>query len=453
MAKLFSSVTERIAIRGMCSRDPKIAGGLLAALDESHFNTDEAKSGLAAILKYQNRKGATPAFKVLIEDLRLDPDTREFLREDTSVPKTTADVTQVVERLNQYRHTRIFYRLCKDGLAALQGKTVDTDELTLMTQKGLAEMQTNKDIDTQMFHIGESGNSDDLVSEILYGEETDQWIPTGWKTWDNPNGGLPRGGLVIIGGSSGAGKSHVTLQLAKAQALLGYKVVIVPLEMTEKEQYVRLLANVSQTDSLKISLKKLAEEEKDAIWRRYRKFQKAVAAKGGRLTVYRPTSDVSIEETMAAVHSYNPDIIYIDYIGLLKGADGDDQWRQLGKIARYGKVYAGNHNKVVVLAAQVDQEGKIRYSQTIKEHASVGWTFVATKESREAGVLYFDTIKARNQQLLNFPLKVSYPTSTITDLSPEEVDKMEGAPSSPGTAPKRRKEGDSKKDSFMPDLD
>lgn len=445
----------------MCSRDPHVSGYFLASLEESHFYSDECREALAAIDRFRKKKGEPPAFSVLVEDLKLSTETREFLSEESKVAKSMNEAEQVVERLNQYRHSRIFYNLCKKGLEKLEGKSVDVEEIVQMTQDTLASLQLTKDIQNQLFHIGLDGNFDDLMQDILYGNNTDQWIPTGWNTFDRPNGGMPRGGLVLLGGASGAGKSHTVLQLSRTQAELGYKVVVVPLEMTEREEGIRLISNLGGVDSLKISLSKLAEEEKDFLWRRYRKFQKRVAAAGGRWTVFRPRSDVSIEETMAAVHAYNPDVIYIDYIGLLKGADGDDQWRQLGNIARYGKVYAGNTNKVVCLAAQVNEEGRVRYSQAIKEHASLGFVFVATKESREGGYLNFSMLKGRNQQLLDFTLACDYSTSTIRDLEPKEQEAMEGGATDTkkgASSKKGRGDGDEvpkkkARDDYMPDLE
>ena len=456
MALLHSNRTQLMALRGMCSRDLKVSGALLSCLDDSHFAGNESQEALNVIRRYIRAHGNPPAFRVLAEDLKLSQKTRDYLAEADVSPKSTEQAQQVVERLNQYRHSRIFYSLCKEGLEKLQQDKVDPEELISMAQTSLAAMQLNKDAESQLFHIGRDGNANDLMQKVLYEPDDDNWIPTGWKTWDQDNGGMPRGSLVTIGGSSGSGKSHCILQLAKTQALLGYKVVVVPLEMSEEELATRLLANIGATDSLKISLKRLAADEQDFLWRKYRRFHKKVESAGGRFTIYRPTSDVTIEETMAAVHSFNPDVIYIDYIGLLKGADGDDQWRQLGNIARYGKVYAGSHKKVVVLAAQVNEDGKIRYSQAIREHSSLAWTFVATKESREQGFLNFETIKSRNQMAKNFTLKVSYATSTLKDLDPSEniepIDQNANRAAAKKTAGAKDK-SDEKPTSFMPDMD
>lgn len=170
--------------------------------------------------------------------------------------------------------------------------------------------------------------------------------------------------------------SAIIGQLAKNQAELGYKVNVVPLEMSHIELLARYVANLTGINTTNVLLKRLAQGEKEEAFRLWRRFDRRVEKKGGRLTIFKPNEDLTIEAIMAAIHSYNADITYIDYISLLKGADGDDQWRQLGAIGRYGKVYAESHKKVMTLAAQVNDEGKLRYSKAIGEHCVVPATWV-----------------------------------------------------------------------------
>lgn len=452
MAKLYSTPLQLIALRGMCSREPRLSGGLLSQLDESHFYGDECSEAYNAILKFIETKGSPPTFNYLCESRDVTNTTRKLLLEAGVPPKNTNQLNELVQRLNKLRQTRVFYSLCTEGLSMLQSDKLDLKAMQDLAQERVSEMQRSKSTEGLLTHIGRDGNADDLAYEILYGENNDQFIPTCWKTFDEPNGGMPRGGLVTIGGSSGAGKSHTVIQLAKSQAMLGYKVVVVPLEMTKEETLVRAMANVAGVDSLRINLKRLTSDEKDFVWRKYKRFQKLVEQRGGRFTIYAPDEDVTIQDTMAAVHSYNADAIYIDYIGLLSGADGDDQWRQLGRIARYGKVYAGNHKKVVALAAQVGDDGRIRYSQAIKEHSSLAFVFMATKESREHGFLNISMLKGRNQKLFDFTLKIDYATSTVRDLEADEVPQA-AAPKS-GTTSKDGKKSPSKKAvSAIPELE
>jgi hypothetical protein len=111
-----------------------------------------------------------------------------------------------------------------------------------------------------------------------------------------------------------------------------------------------------------------------------------------------------------------PDIVIVDYISLLAGADGEDQWRKLGQIARYAARYADIHRKVVVLCAQVSEDDKIRYAKSLKEHAAIMWSFVATKETKEQGILNYNVQKSRGQVDKPFSMSIDYALSRVKDL-------------------------------------
>lgn len=448
MAKLFSAPAEAIGIRALCSRDKSIAGYVLSHTDESFFHVDESREAFNLIRQHIEKKGEAPPFKLLCEELGLSEEARAHLRQASGQPKTIPEATELTDALLKYRQTRIYYSLAKSIVAKLEGNKVDTDSLAELVANKLTQAQLKKSNEDNIYHIGKNNNTDALVDEIIHGEDTDDIIPTGWETYDSKNGGFPRGALVAIGGSSGAGKSHTVGQLALNQALMGYKVVVVPLEMTEHEYMIRFLANVCRIDSLRILKKQLTTEEKAFVDKRWAQVKRKIAKAGGRLTVYAPKEDQTLEEIFAVMHSYNADVYYVDYIGLLKGADGEDQWRKLGQISRYGKVYAGNHGKVVVLACQVGEDGRIRYSQAIKEHAAVAMIFVATKESREKGYLNISMLKARMGMMFDFILRIFYEHSRVIDLDPSEVEKNSNLPSEPGS--KDKGSGDEK--NYMPDL-
>lgn len=214
-------------------------------------------------------------------------------------------------------------------------------------------------------------------------------------------------------------------QLNINQASLGYRTNMVPLEMSSQEMISRTMSSVSGMDSIDIVLHRLATGERDLVWKRMKRFNRRIEQAGGKYTIFKPRSDMSMEEIMSAMHSLNADVNYIDYISLLKGVGGDDAWQKLGEVARFGKIYAEMHNRVVVLMAQVSEEGKVRYSQAIKEHASLGWVFVASKESKEKGFINIQTIKSRNQVAKDFTLKIEYKQTRVTDLDPKELEELE----------------------------
>lgn len=426
---------------------------MLSRLGSDYFHTDEGKEAFERINQLFEKKGEPPSFKLLCGDVALSDDTKEFLRNADGYAKSTRQANEVVDSLNEYRKTRLYYSLAKRLLTHLEQPRIDSEKLESMTSRTMSKVQLRRAGEAEIIHMGKDSNIRKMLEEILYNEDTSQCIPTGFTTFDKVNGGMFRGSLVTIGGTSGGGKSIVANQLNINQATMGYKTSLVPLEMSSQEMISRTMSSVTGYSSIDIFLKRLASGERDEIYKRMCRQDKKIAAAGGRYTVFKPKEDLSIEELLASIHSLNADVTYIDYIGLLAGADGDDQWRKLGQIARFGKIYAENHNKVLVLLAQINEEGKLRYSQAIKEHSSLAWTFVATKESKEKGYLNIEMLKSRNQVQKPFTLGIDYSRMHVYDLKPEDQERLD-------QEPKDRSKGASKKSShkegkasdYAPDL-
>lgn len=417
---------EAISLKTLCSSNTKVSGTLLAAIDSNYYHTEEGKEVYNAILGYIRRKGETPAFKLLCEDVSLSEEARDFLSSAEGSASNVAQAEQLAASLNQYRQTRLYYSLAKLLLKNLEQPKVDVEELSEIVATQVSRIQLRRSGEATVIHIGKDSNVRAVLEELVYGEANDSCIPTGFQTFDSVNGGFFRGSLVTIGATSGGGKSLLANQLNLNQAGLGYKTTLVPIEMSASEMLSRTASSVSGLPSIDIFLKRLASGEQDALWRKFRRFDRAVSAANGRYTIFKPKEDLSIEELMASLHGFHSDVIYIDYISLLKGADGEDQWRKLGQIARFGKVYAENNNKVVVMLAQVNDEGKLRYSQAVKEHSSLSWVFVATKESKEKGYINIEMLKSRNQVNRPFTLGVDYEKMRVRDLLPEERQRIDG---------------------------
>lgn len=425
MAKLFNTRMELLALRSMCSPRREVSGHLLASLNESFFHTEACTEALALIHKEFRDNSTVPNFKQLVEDIRLSDTSRELLVEADAPVKDIAGAKSIVSSLSRLRKVRLVYLMARDAMEKIEKSKVDEDDLLEGLSSQLTQIHASHLTEADVITFGENGNALEMVHEVLFGENNDAVIPTGFNTWDNRNGGFFRGSLVVLGGASGAGKSILANQLSKNQAEIGYNVDIVPLEMSGQEMVSRTISSESGFNSIDINLQRLSTNDKTLAYKRMRRFNRRIASSGGRLTIFKPRQDMSMEELIAALNSMNSDIMYLDYISLLKGVGGDDAWQKLGEVARIAKLHAEHTNKVMVLLAQVSEEGKIRYSQAIREHASVMWTFVATEESREKGFLHIDTGKSRNQIKFPFTLKIKYATTSVSDLSPEELQTLD----------------------------
>lgn len=276
----------------------------------------------------------------------------------------------------------------------------------VVTQINIAQAtKSNKDC---FVHFGKNDNAKELLNDIIYGEDTDDIIPTGFQVYDELSGGFDRGSFVALGATSGGGKSTLATQLCVNMAKMGYKVVLVPLEMSKKEMGNRLLANIGNMELSKIRRHKLDEREKDLLTKRHRRWRKAIYTNGGRFTIFRPEEDLDIDEVYAAVSALKCDVCIIDYISLLKGIDDENQWLRLGSIARRAKVNAEITNRVNILLCQVNEDGKIRYAGAIKEHATSAWIWTPSDEDKESGIVRIEQIKSRNSQPFPFSLKFNW---------------------------------------------
>lgn len=417
--KLFNARQELYAIMLFC-HSALSAGEMLVALpDVDYFATSWAREAYRRITeRYSNMeiKDGVLNFTSLVADDKLSEETRERL--ETGRKKflnESIDPADVIKSLSEFRKWRRLNELSEHINNVLNGgEEADLPTLLADIKEHLLDTETgHANVKDWFHHMGNEFNLEPVIHAIMSDDER-RFVPTGVKAFDEANGGINYGSLWIIGGSTGGGKSLVAQNVSQNMAMYE-DVCMVPLEMTEVEMVSRMMAREGKVPIHKITGKKWDEKEKDSALDGLKKFHKKVKKQGNKYTIFRPQTDMSIEEILASLHPYNYRVVFIDYIGLLKGADGDDSWQKLGQIARAAKVYAAAYNKVLVLLAQVSEEGKVRYARSILEHANNAWIFVATDHTKEQGIIDVRQPKARNQDPTPFTLDVEYQFMSITD--------------------------------------
>lgn len=420
--KIASPKAELAVLRGMCFKDKKVAGTLLANTDSSFFYTPESVELYETIKKIMGETGESPSYRLLLEDPDLSKEARAHMRESQPTVHTPADAKKAVSNLEKYRKRRGLFNLAADIKRQMEAPKVDIDQVLHRMTTAISVIRAKKATDESFLHFGKNNNSMKVVDSILYEDNSIDVIPTGIEAFDSISGGIYRGALFTIGANSGGGKSIMATVLSKQIAEMGYKVVLVPLEMSKKEMTTRLMACVCGVDFSDLWLQRLATADRDRIRKKFRKWMKRVKEKGGRLTIYKPEQDETIEEVYAATAAYEADVNIVDYIGLLKGMDGDDQVRALGAAARYGKINAENTGRANVMLCQLTDEGKIKYSRAITEHSSLSWTWTATPESKETGVTKIEQPKSRNSMAFPFYVKIDYAKMQIHSMDLNESD-------------------------------
>lgn len=410
-------------LKAATHRNPSVSGSILSGIDESYFYSESSIETFHRIDRTLKKTGEVPSWRDLCEDPKLSEEVRarlkKYAKSDVEPIKSRKASLRAVRQLNEYRQLRGLAALSESIHKKLRKDKVSVEDLLDSTGDELVSLRSARNDDATIVRFGTGNNADAIVKRLL-DKSAAEYLPTGFDEFDSKNGGISPGNLFTIGGSSGGGKSTLASQLAINWSEMGEHVCMVPLEMTEDEMTARLMANAAELDVRKILFRKLSTDEEKKYKRAYRKFVLRRKEKQGSLTFFKPKSDMTIEEILACTYTMNPSVVVIDYISLLKGVDGDDQWQKLGAVARYCKVYAETHGIIIVLLCQVSEEGKIRYAQAIKEHSNYCWTFVSTKETREAGVLNVSQIKARNGELFDFNLKTRMDHMRIRSMTAEE---------------------------------
>lgn len=421
MVKIVSPKAELTVLQSLTNRDLKISGTVLSMIDESYFYEPLSKE-IYNYIKSNMAESPEPVKpRQILTDPELSEEAREFFKSVKTQTNSVEEAVKNVQLLNKYRRTRIVYDLSHKIGQAFNGSKLNIDSLVTECAESIVNAQSSKSTVEAFLHLGLNDNAKDLFHDLIYSTDNSDLIKTGFDVFDKISGGFDRGGLVTIGAPSGCGKSTVSTQLAINFARQGYKVVLVPLEMSKKEMGNRILANIGNMELSKIRQHKLDEREKILLTKRQKRWRKQVYSVGGRLTIFKPEADLDIDEVYAAVSGLKCDVVIVDYISLLKGIDDENQWLRLGTIARKAKINAEVTNRVNVMVCQVSDEGKIRYSGAIREHSNAAWVWTPNEEEKKSGMIRVEQIKSRNSEPFPFNLKIIWNKMQVESVEEADV--------------------------------
>lgn len=438
-------------LRTVCDRRTTAKGAkLFGLMQREHFRDRNTRAVYRRLRIRARRSGKVPTWSALRHDPSLPAPARNLMDRYDFAKALPSKAGQEVwddafENLDKFRRVRELNTLREKLQDGLEGDEVDLDGLLDAATTSLTAARSSNRHKEPITIAGDDARNtaDDLVEELLSGKRKPV-VPTGFNAFDSRNGGIILGSLFVVAATTGAGKSALAVQLGINMARAGYKVCIVPLEMTEEEMMARVLANISGTDVREFIATKL-EADPNAIRRAWREFRRSLKELGGELRLWAPDEDMTIEDILTVLNPYDDEVTIVDYIGLLGGSDDDSQWERLGDICRYGKNWARIRKKVLVLLAQLAEDGKVRYARSIREHANNVWQWrhnlIPGQEGKghESGgkqILEVQQTKARNQEQFPFPVEADFAYMRMQDAEESMPDETEG---DEGRSPKRER--------------
>lgn len=424
--KLYNPDLEVTALKAVCHLDMVSCGKLLANLTTSSFHNPYSKEAYKYITKIAKTTGKLPEWGELAVSNQLTEGARMFLQAtNTKRVKSKQSLERLLKALKEYEHYRMVYRAAEETIDKLSEGEFSIEEYKELLNIQLSELNTGStNVADQLVHIGEGNNSSKLVESRLSADEV-RVIPTGFRVFDEINGGLPIADLTMAAANTGGGKTA----LMAIQLLLNMcrftPTVLVPLEMTEGQTTDRILSNISGVAIHKITSNRLTEVEKTKIRRAYRKMVLELKGLKSRYTIWAPPTDVTLDEVLYSLLPLGYKVMLIDYIGLLKGMSDEDQARKLGEAARVAKIFAKNHGVAVILLCQLSDDGIVRYSRAMKEHAATFWTWRYTQASRESGIISILPVKSRNQDPSPFDLWHDFSVMRVGDVTNDTIKNLD----------------------------
>lgn len=270
----------------------------------------------------------------------------------------------------------------------------------------------------------------------------DKGIRTFYSYLDNVTDGARPGELWLIGGESGAGKSMFLMNMALQMWLQnntvdmtqnfgpGHSVLYFSLEMPFKPCLNRVLSRLSGNPSKKIRNATLNQDEAAKLKTALKfiqnyphQFEIVDIPRGATME----SMELIFEEAMAY---YRPDIVVIDYLGLMDydaGGKEMEDWLKLGKISEKIHEFARVHNVTVLSAIQLnrgkggkDAEEKIGLhrigrSALIMQNANIGIQIETRPNEKSFPDMYYHLIKNRDGELGKGKLIKNLSAGTLLD--------------------------------------
>lgn len=180
-------------------------------------------------------------------------------------------------------------------------------------------------------------------------------IPTGFDTLDMLTGGWAPGEHNVIAARLGHGKSWIMQHSAATAAAAGYTVCFNALEQTKTQVAMRIHTLLSANAQQLFRATSLIQG-RDFNLREYRRFLVRLKKEmPGKLHVSDASRGRVSPLTIAAqIERHQPDIVFVDYLGLMQKSGPD--WQGVAQLSADMQVLAANYGIPIVSANQLNRD-------------------------------------------------------------------------------------------------
>jgi hypothetical protein len=197
----------------------------------------------------------------------------------------------------------------------------------------------------------------DVESRVLrVKEQGAAGVPCGFRSIDDRLGGFQRGELALVGARLGIGKSWFLQSCAAKAAIEGFTVQFDTLEMNRAQTTMRIHALMGGSLGKQIFSNTVLMQGKGFSLIEYKKFLRGLKQSvAGKLHVSDTSRGrVGVTTLASQIERNNPDILFVDYVGLLSKTGPD--WQGHEELSGDLQSLATRYQIPIVGAIQTNRE-------------------------------------------------------------------------------------------------
>ncbi len=384
---------------------------IIHKLKPKFFKNPVARTILKALQSYVNTFNTVPTYDIFAEKLK------------TKLPEDKAEAyTGFVEGLAlielQASGEELYSILVEDYKISVIDEQIEE----------LVESAKEKDLSSLQLLLNQLQSdlvvNDKLPDDIVDTEYTPskiRLITPFMPTMQQQN--LMMAGVVLVGGSTGGGKSLFTMnQLLYSYDKEGYNVCLLNLELGFDETLARMYSYITKTPFNQVygnvddsMVEKINQWKKEFFDRDTNRFY----IKNTRLSI----SDITA--IIKAMHKQGVTVFGLDYIQIVDADTNVEEWKQLRDLVRELHRLAQELGIVIITPVQVnmhdvkEKDGElkihVRGSKELENSSSVFLFIYQTKEEYEDNVARIFTIKARNAKKLTYMVQTEFDKMAFVD--------------------------------------
>ncbi|MGI6280178.1 MAG: replicative DNA helicase [Acutalibacteraceae bacterium] len=347
------------AVLGAVLIDPKCLTEIAVQIRPEYFYIPQHReiySAMASMFELSQ----TIDFVSLLEKLKRDgvydeAGGKAYLTQLVQTVPSSANVLTHIAIVRERYYARSLMNAAQSIIKDINENTMDSGKLLDLAEQRIYEIRQGREI-SGLTHIKSvlENETYDRLTKLANPETRKDYIgiPSGFGELDKKITGLNKSDLIILGARPGMGKTSFALNIVRNVAVgTGRTVCFFSLEMTRDQLAQRMLSSEAGIKSEKLRTGELTDDE----WTR-------IAQAGDNLAkaniYFDETSAITVPEMKAKLRRMKPapDLVVIDYLGLMKSAKPvENRVQEVSEITRNLKIMAKELKVPVICCAQLSR--------------------------------------------------------------------------------------------------